>query len=259
MSNSDVGGSLVFSIDLELDIEHRVPGDERRLDALSNRLIQLFQRHQAPATWAVADPARSMATDAILAARAPHEIAVLGDRTWIGAAAGRSRSARELARRFDGAREAGIDVSTLALRQTNVGEHHDLLVRHQISTVRCAPNASGGGAVRPEMLRFSVWQMPVSLRMPIKSRWFGAAASSLTVRHLIQQAIATSRVAHLAIDAPQMLVAENATLQVVERALRFAQRLRDAGSLEITTLREQVRRTAQPRQSAPAHSILRAA
>ena len=128
MTSGDGRGTLILSIDFELDLEHQAPVLQRRLDAVRGELIELTRTLNTPATWAVADPTLSAATESILAAGCGHEIAVLGEPAWLGPGCGRMRLERELTRRFDSARESGIAVSTLALR--NVEHVVELVLRH---------------------------------------------------------------------------------------------------------------------------------
>src|SRR5688572_19137179 len=106
-------GTVVLSIDLELDLEHTQPGLSRRLDDVRSQLIDLAGKWHVPATWAVADPMLSAATEPIMRAAGGHEIAVLGDLAWLGTGCGRDRLARELVRRFSVPCKAGISVHTL--------------------------------------------------------------------------------------------------------------------------------------------------
>src|SRR6185369_1925482 len=97
MTLGDSLGTLVLSIHLELDLEDQDRRDEQRLDDIRRQLLELTKANQVPATWAVADPMLSVATDSILAATVGHELAVLGDEAWLGQGCGRGRLSRELA------------------------------------------------------------------------------------------------------------------------------------------------------------------
>src|SRR5688500_12177459 len=113
MSSGVRGGTLVLSIDLELDLGHHDRLLTRRLEDVRSQLVTITRTHAMPATWAVADPMLSVASESILSAGCGHELAVLGDQAWLGPGCGRARLARELARRFSAPRKAGIAVSTL--------------------------------------------------------------------------------------------------------------------------------------------------
>src|SRR2546423_13638418 len=130
MSGGDWVGMLVLSIDLELEPDRHDRQVERQLDLVRSELIALTEAAAIPATWAVADPMLSAATESILAAQCGHEIAVLGDQAWLGPGCGHDRLARELTRRFTIPRKAGIPVSTLALRNVEHVGDLDLLLKH---------------------------------------------------------------------------------------------------------------------------------
>src|SRR4029079_16344490 len=165
---------LVISIDLELDPEEHDRQLERQLDLVRCELVTLTKAAAVPATWAVADPMLSAATESILAAGCGHEIAVLGDQAWLGPGCGRERLARELTRRFSVPRKAGIPVSTLVLRNVKQVVDLDLLIDHDV-TALCAPpvdNPSIASKMGPLPTRFGLWQPPVAWRLPPrKSGW----------------------------------------------------------------------------------------
>src|ERR1700678_731444 len=77
-------GILTVSIDLELDPLHCRPRQQLSLDRVGTQLLELLARYRIPATWAVADPAVSAATEKLSASGQGHEIAVLGDQAWVG-------------------------------------------------------------------------------------------------------------------------------------------------------------------------------
>jgi hypothetical protein len=249
-------GRLVTSIDLELltragSLEH-----QRQLDHVAGRLLDALDRLQLPATIAVADPLHSAATDAILASPVGHELAVLGDATWVGRGAGRERFARELDRRCHGAKAAGLRVSSLVLRQAELGENFDLLARHAITAIR-APSLASAPLRQPHLLRLGTWQMPVTLALPCKPRWYQSVPS--IVRKLLKHAAQAGEVVHLAIDAGQLAEHEPHKIVEIERILALAAQLRDSGHLEVRTLQSLAKALDPPHELAPLHSILRAA
>src|SRR4029078_13370501 len=143
-------GTLVLSIHLELDLEDQDRRDEQRLDQIRGRLIELTKASGVRATWAVADPMLSAASESIFSADMGHEVAVLGDEAWLGKGCGRGRLARELARRFSAPRKAGMAVSKLVLRKlTHVGDY-DLLIQHGVTAI-AGPATSEGSSVPKTM------------------------------------------------------------------------------------------------------------
>src|SRR5262245_1014253 len=127
--------TVVLSIDVELDLDHQQVHFQRRLDEVRRQLVELTKATKVSATWAVADPLLSAATESILLAGCEHEVAVLGEQTWIGQGCGRGRLTRELARRFVAPRKLGIPVTTLVLRNVEKVIDLDLLNEHSVTAV----------------------------------------------------------------------------------------------------------------------------
>ncbi len=252
-------GRLALSIDLELDIEHRDQLGELRLDDVRARLVAMTGRHGVPATWAVADPLLSAASEQVLAAGIGHELAVLGDRTWIGYGAGRTRLARELARRFDAPRKAGISVRALALRNVEQVLDLDLLVSHQVTAVR-GPAVDSATLVRklpPHPIRFGIWQAPTPWRIPPHAGWWISAG--WRIRREIERTIRREGEIHLAIDAPRLIETGDEGLTAIDRMLEYVAVQRSSGRLHVATLGQLAAESLQQRSAVPTRSILRPA
>lgn len=257
MSFQHGGGVLTISIDLEFDVQDRLHVRQSEMATLVSRSLSVLRALKLPATWAVADPVHSAATDEILASNTKHEIAVLGDETWVGASAGRMRFAHELSRRVESARAAGYAVSTLALRGVQLEDHSDLLVKQRISAVRQAgiDLRNQTQLVRPQSVRFGVWNVSGSHGIPQTGRrWIGSGLISL--RHAVNQSIRQNRVVHLVIDGPAVVDDNLRALRTLERFLSYAKRQQDRGLLKVATIQQLVSRFSQPRIK-PARSVLR--
>jgi len=257
---SRVMSDLMLTVDLELEVGKIAPAANERLDAATAGLIALCERHALPATWAVADPARSAATESIRESWLSHELAIVGDRTWVGMGAGRLRFSRELARRVGSARSAGLSVRSLVVRQPLVNDHLDLLVRHGISAV--APIGltmpQSDGAANP--LRYGVFELPVTTRLPIIAPWWQLAGSELELYHRLSMAVATGRTLHLAITASQILETGNDGLDMLDRCLGQIAMMRLEGKVRVETLSPHVdRHLARRLKPHPSRSILRPA
>ena len=252
-------GVLAISIDLELDVDHASLVRQRKLDELTGHLLERLDSHQIAATIAVADPMHSAATEAITGAKQPHEVAVLADATWAGRGTGRERLARELDRRVGSAQRAGIAVSTLALRGTEFDEHYDLLPKNSITALRAEATTQRHGRVaQPHSLRFGVWQMPVSYRIPgRKCWWFGGEAGY--VRRLIGRVASQHELMHLSIDGAKLIDCDASGLGTIDLVLAAVARLRERGQLTTRTIQEVALRLSPPKEKAPLHSILRPA
>ena len=258
MSGGSGTGTLILSVDLELDLEHQEPALQRRLDEVRRQLVALTQSHSISATWAVADPTLSAATESILAAGCGHEIAVLGDQAWLGTGCGRLRLGRELTRRFDSARRAGISVSTLALRNVEQVFDLDLLLDHGVTALRgpAIDTFAPSGKVAAPPIRFGLWQPPAARKLPPLTPWWSPA--TWLIRREIKRAIAQQSLLHFEIDAPR-LVAHESALGLVVSTLRYAAAKRDVGKLAIHTIGHVAAQMLAERTAAPSRSILRPA
>jgi hypothetical protein len=252
------GGKLVLSIDLELDIEHHDVQHQQRLDEVRRQLLELTRAAGVVATWAVADPLLSAATEPVLAAGCGHEIAVLGDQAWLGTGCGRARMAGELARRFTAARAAGIPVTTLALRNVEQVIDLDLLLDHGV-TALALPAAEQPSFARKNAqppIRFGLWQPPTAWKLPPRRAWLPAL---WRIRGEIKRAIRAGSLLHLRLDALRLVAACDQSLHVICEMLAYAARKRDAGQLAIATIGQLAAAELESRAAAPSRSVLRPA
>jgi hypothetical protein len=150
--------SFTLSIDWELEIGRGTPAQLKWVDELTPELVSLLDSLRLPASWGLADPARSAATEAILASAQPHELAVLGDRSWLGWGAGSSRATRELSRRVLGAAARQIPIRSLVLHNESSIANGLPLVEMGIRTIR---QPLGHEVLRPVLLA----TMPKGLRL----------------------------------------------------------------------------------------------
>jgi len=242
-------GTLLISIDLEHSHPLRRVSDHRTMDDVVRRLSDLLSEQQIAATWCVADPAVSAATEHLLAQDSRHEMAILGDSTWVGKEAGRKRFANELTRRTLSARAAGLTATTLALQEVELDDHLDLLVKHGISAIRPTTGSKlQGAAVSP--LRYGLWSLAPSARI---------SGGDRSVLRLMRRACAGGETFHLVIDAPGLAKWRGRFEGPLRRSLKHAANACREGRLTITTLSGLTEQLAQPRATQPAHSILRPA
>jgi hypothetical protein len=252
-------GVLILSIDVELDLEHQDNRLERRLDDVRTELVDLTRSLGVPATWAVADPTLSAATESILSSSVGHEISVLGDQAWLGPGCGRARLSRELARRFVFARKAGIPATTLALRNMDQVRDLDLLLDHGVTALR-GPAALTPFPVRKVAaapIRFGIWQAPPAWHIPPQPVWW--APTSLLLRHEIKRAIRQRTLVHLHVDAQRLIHLGEPALQLVGNVLKYAAAKRNSGVLTIQTINQIATSALAERAATPSRSILRPA
>jgi hypothetical protein len=253
-----------FSLSVHLDpvadgqcLEH-----DAELAAVTRQLVDLADSHRVPVTWAVNDPAHSAATSRILRSNVEHELAILGDANWLGPTAGRTRFARELARRVSQARGAGIHVKTLVPRVASVARHIDLVVKQQItaiSGVAPPPGASRQSPV-PRAIHYGVWEQPVTERMPVDAGRIlpGAWTHWRMWRRIRRDALAAATY-HLMIDAPALAEKGPSAVKAVGRLMRRVADLRTRGLVSIETLGAAAERLSAVPAASPQQSILRRA
>jgi len=258
MSGGQSLGTLILSVDLETDVESQKGHRERQLDEVRRHLLTLASDAAVSTTWAVADPMLSAAREGVLAANGGHEIAVLGDRVWLGKGCGRERLARELARRFSAPRKAGISVSSLILRNVDELSEVDLLVSSGVTSVCgiATDEQPTSGAVSPP-LRYGLWQPPTAWRLPVITN--GWSSTAWSVRRHIQRTIRKRALLHLRVDAARFIGAPTSALDWLGSLLRYAAAKRDAGQLAITTIGQLAAQSLQARAAQPSRSILRPA
>lgn len=231
--------SLTLSIDLELEIGRTSPGNLARLDDLTPDLVDLLDAHRIAATWAVADPARSAATEAILTSSQAHEIAVLGDRSWLGWGAGGSRANRELARRITGAAARNIEIRTLVLHNESSFANGLTLTELGIKTIR---QPIGHEVLRPVSLMGLSKGLVLAeqvQRMVLPTWWnWWEAETSLTVRCRQHSLVSGRATCHLGIDAQQLCTAGPRGLQRLGSLLSEIADLRNRYGAQLLTLRQ---------------------
>lgn len=251
-------GSLAITIDLEPESVGLRAGGSLALDRVSQWLFETLDAHGVRATWAVADPVHSAASEHLATKLGGHEIAVLGDARWVGVEAGRGRFARELARRFLSARAAGIDAATLVPRVAIDEGHLDLLMKYDVRAV-CSASVEPRRTkwVSPRAVRYGVWRMPVQTAIPCGAKW-GLSCGAL-LRHRVRGSARRGRVFHVMIRAAGLSESSARLLRSLEQLLRLAERLSELERLRIETLSEIADRLSEVPKAAPARSILRPA
>lgn len=225
-------------------------------DAVSDRqiasVLQSLRRTGIPATVAMASPGEHATATEIVADPLPHDFAILAENDWAGEQAGRTKFARELARRVEVARKSGVAVRTLSLNDTKLDNNLDLLVKHRISVVR----HSGTTGFQPQSLRFGIWQAPVSFAIPSTSRWT-LGGLEWTVSRALARAAKEGDLVHLVVDAQSL--ADPSTLATFERILGLVQKRQAKRHISAVTLGGLVDLLTPRRQTPVSQSVLRVA
>ncbi len=231
----------------------------RGLAQVTEQLFAMFNRHRLPATWAVGDPAHSAAAALVAASEIKHGLALLGDRYWIGKTAGRTRFARELARRVSQARTAGIETVTLVPRVAPVTEHIDLVVKQGIRAVvetsDGIPNRQATAV--PRALHYGVWEFSATQRLPLRSAWLPGRTRRLF--QSIRRAANDAATVHLLIDASALEEVGQSATNSIEWLLCRVATLRDRGLVKVETVGAAAARISDLPAATPQQSILRRA
>jgi hypothetical protein len=251
-------GHLNITVQLDSAAESQSLERHKGQADLARQLIATMDAERLPTTWAVSDPAHSAATSLIVKSSIDHELALLGDMNWVGPTAGRTRFARELARRLTQARAAGLTVTTLVPSVATVENHIDLVVKQQITAVvGLLGTVTARHGAAPHALHYGVWELPVSASLPLKSGWFTTGKRALSRR--IERDVVDAGGFHLLINAEAIAASKRQDAGVAKWILRRIATLRDRGLLRVETLRATAAQLSDVPSVAPQRSILRGA
>jgi len=169
------------------------------------------------------------------------------------------------------AHEAGYRLSTLVLRNTQLGDDWRAVVQHGITavsgststdsvpvrrTVKARRSAGAEGEMGPRAIRYGLWEFPVRLCFTGKTTLWSLASACLRARQAIDRAVATGGVAHLLVDGPSYCAAESRVQRWFDRLLDHVARRRDQGRLTTLPVGDMVLRLLQTPRGEPARSIL---
>lgn len=255
MTGRQSRGRVSLTIDLELDLSQQRPQSFEGFLRLSSELPLLIAAHGLQATWGVADPARSAARDAIMAIDQGQELAVLGQRCWMGNGRN-SLLARELLRRFSNARRGGLACSTLLVRNTSATIDLRPLWAAGVTSVRppvCEQFQTAEELASP--VREGVWIAPSPVSLHPQGTW--KLTSYLNLAWQLRRAARERKLVSLAIDAAVIADQADRYLVQLDTLLSLVSRHVQAGNLECVTLAQIAREQLRARSSAPSRSILR--
>ena len=154
--------TIQFSVDMYPRNAASTLAQHRSLEHLAGDLVPLFDRYRLAASWAVTDPVAGPGLGPIRDSQGAHSIAGLLDRASIHDSAGRAGLLRGLQHTVIAAREQGVEIRCLALRDVTLSRDTDLLVKHGIVAVRDDLRRPDTRR-RPTPLRFGLWRFPVAM------------------------------------------------------------------------------------------------
>ena len=267
--NSTPPSSLVISVDVELSRVACVDSDQAqhvslvdhrsRVESLQ-QLLQAFDQAQVPATWGFSDPARSHFIPALVNGTSRHEVALLGDMSWISPEAGRRSLCQQLVQRISQAQEAGVELSTLALYDGQLSADYDLLAKQQISMVRHprTKSPSRKQASRRRSLRYGLWEAPAAVSLSPTSLLVGRRPGH-AINRLMRRMDRQGGVGHLLLDLTGEKDVSSRGLKLVNRILHAISKYQRSAQLQICTLRDLALQWQPSQQGVTARSLLRVA
>lgn len=248
-------GHVNITVKLDSTTENRNLERHQDLASVTRQLIDTMNAARLPVTWAVNDPAHSAATSLIVKSSIDHELAILGGMNWVGPTAGRTRFARELARRVTQARCTGLAVTSFVPAVASVQNQIDLIVKQEITALAGLTWANSRRGTEPHALHYGVWEVPVSAKLPLKPTWFGTGKR--TLMRLIERSARDARTFHLLIDAAEIAANDRRDEATVTWVMNRLATLRNRGLVQVETLGMTAARRSDVPALSPQRSILR--
>lgn len=259
MDNPRRSPALVLSIDWDPRSEKSFTRRQRD-QQWAGKLVQMLQRYQLAATWALPRPGHGLVTGLLQTGSTAQEIALLADRSWAHHGVSRRQFAETLEKRLESAERQGVRIRSLALPNCQSASHLDLIVKQEMTALRAGDQRNGRKANgQPHALRFGLWNIPASGSFPNLQHWLWGAGSYAKTQQGIRRSMQLGLTTHLVIDGERLEETASADLRSLEKILRHASDAQGRGTLRVETMSQLVSRKMQPRRSEPAQSILRRA
>jgi len=145
------------------------------------------------------------------------------------------------------------------LRDTELDDHLDLVIKQGITAIATGETSRPPAASQVMPLRFGLWKMPTTYRLPGTRRWFSLRGDSGRARAAIDHAVATREVCHLWIDGLQLAAQGPSGLKNLAKILAHVEQQQRQGRLLVATIAGTAALLGGRRHTAPARSILRPA
>jgi hypothetical protein len=251
------------AISISVDLPVQAAGAKSPQGAMdfASGLVELFQQSAFPATWSIADPESTPWTRQLARSPLGHEIALVVDPTWAGPSTNRSQFSQELKRRSEAITGLGRRLTTLVLRNTDLQNHLDLLVKYRIPLIREGTPSETRPSYhfpQPQSLRFGVWRAPITTTLQGRANWLNMKETA-TARRMIGRALREGGFVHLVIDSERLAEKRRTDLSPLRGLLHFIRQHELRGQLAVGPLQEIAARWIQPRAATPSRSVLRRA
>jgi hypothetical protein len=228
-------------------------------DVLLSQVLKRFDDLRMPATWALADPVAAPVAAQIAASQQQHELSLLADESVFSKSdRPRFEFMRHVIRPLQMATSAGRPISTLSLTEPWQPCHLDLLTKYGVTMIR-SPRRMHSANSALQSACYGLAHVSVSATISGGGRIANRAQLSAAIG-AINQAAVPGGFCHLRFDLASISQSDSAAgLQIADRVLDDAARLRADGRIAVENLRQVGIRLNRKRGILPARSILRAA
>ena len=228
------------------------------------RLASQLDHARIPATWAFPAVRQSEAMQLLLGRIPAADLALLGERHWIGNVISRSVLSQTLDERISLLKELGKHPSSVCLVRATISQHLDLLVKHKIPWIIEDTAMSSNGSrnlkkqagFRPKNSRYGLWIAEPAVSLPGHSTW-NRAWQSVSIRSQLKALVSQPGFRIVRIRLAE-LIESPASWSQLEQLIRTAGRWRARGKLRVESLAG-LTLSLRPIRTAPMRSILRAA
>jgi len=232
-------------------------------ESMLDRLTRLIGSSELPVTWAVGESLFGELHERFESQTAVHELAVLGDDSWLGQTKSRGTIVRKLNAVVEAAATMERTATSLLLQGVALDADFDLLAKHGINLVArdeadardSKTTASADRTTQVRTLRFGVWELATTVKLPRPSSRLGLVGGN--VGRLIDRAVSRGELSHVVIDG-QAILDNPGELRSLERLLERLAFQQRQGGLRVQTLSSISAQLGPSQVRSSATSILRA-
>lgn len=258
--NSSRAGHFQFCVDLGLPADQTALAQHREMNLLIEQIAGTFARHNVTATWATTQSVNSPAANIIRSADDRHEIALLGDKSWLSATIRREEIIHHFTENMQHAQEVGNPIRTLVLRDAAPESLYVIFKKRGIDNLRPMPlqEFTRQSQRDPGLKINGMWVTHATGVFPACGRVLGRFDIGCRGKQILNRSRSKSMTEHLSIVASKMMVNPTAALRALDRIVRYAAKFEEQGSVRLETM-DQTTTRWEPQRSIPQRSVLRPA
>lgn len=253
-------GHFQFCIDVGLPAHQTALAEHREMNLLTEQLAGTFARHGISATWATTQSVNAPLADIIFGTDENHELALLGERSWLSDTIRRQAIIDHFTENMQHAADVGKPLTTLVLRDAAPVSLYPVFKKRGIRTLRpvVAVTFSRKPQKEPAVRDHDMWVAQSTAVFPAHGRFLGRLDPGFRGKQILNRTRHKKTSEQLTILASEMMKNPTATLRSLDRILRIATKFKDQGALKLETIDQATVRWA-PVRRAPQRSILRPA